>query len=129
MTTDRTAAPSRSTALADRPASAAGRTPAPPTDMFSALLGAATPKKGDQPVRRDDNPANRRDDDHGHIDKQRRGDDHGHVDKQRRGDDAHRTDDKRKPAARQTDDASPAPDAAQAAGAAPQDASAEPKPT
>ena len=57
MTTDRTAAPSRSTALADRPASVAGRTPAPPTDMFSALLGAATPKKGDQPVRRDDNPA------------------------------------------------------------------------
>ncbi|HEY6889652.1 MAG TPA: hypothetical protein VI300_17775, partial [Solirubrobacter sp.] len=103
MTTDRTAAPSRSTALADRPASAAGRTPAPPTDMFSALLGAATPKKGDQPVRRDDNPANRREDDHGHIDKQRRGDD------------AHRAGDKRKPV-KQTDDATtPAPDAAETA--------------
>jgi flagellar hook-length control protein FliK len=116
MTTDRTAAPSRSTALADRPASAAGRTPAPPADMFSALLGAATPKKGDQPVRRDDNPANRRDDDH------------GHVDKQRRSDDAHRAGDKRKPV-HQTDDAPPAPDAAETADTATQDANAEQKPT
>jgi flagellar hook-length control protein FliK len=116
MTTDRTAAPSRSTALADRPASAGGRTPAPPADMFSALLGAATPKKGDQPVRRDDNPANRRDDDHGHIDKQRRGDD------------AHRAGDKRKPV-HQTDDVPPASDAAETADTATQDANAEQKPT
>src|SRR4051812_17218188 len=56
MTTDRTAAAPRSTALA---APAAGRTPAPPADMFSALLGAATPKS-DAPGRREDTP--RRDD-------------------------------------------------------------------
>lgn len=57
MTTDRTAAPPRSTALAERPAAA--RTPAPPADAFSALLGAAAPKS-DAPVRqherRDDAP-------------------------------------------------------------------------
>src|SRR6185295_17706032 len=56
MTTDRTAATTRSTALA---APAAGRTPAPSADMFSALLGAATPDS-DAPARRDDAP--RRDD-------------------------------------------------------------------
>src|ERR1044071_1167090 len=100
MTTDRTAAPSRSTALADRPASAAGRTPAPPADMFSALLGAATPKKGDQPVRRDD--------------------DRGHIDKQRRSDDAHRAGDKRKPVS-QDEDATPSADAAQTTDDATQD--------
>ena len=59
MTTDRTAASTRSTALADRPASAAGRTPAPPTDMFSALLGAATPKS-DAPAPPRGHPAPRR---------------------------------------------------------------------
>ena len=56
MTTDRTAASTRSTALVTPPA---GRTPAPPADMFSALLGAATPKS-DAPTRREDAP--RRDD-------------------------------------------------------------------
>src|SRR5215217_809345 len=59
MNTDRTCPPSRGTALADRSAFAAGRPPAPPTDMFSALLGAATPKS-DAPARREDTP--RRDD-------------------------------------------------------------------
>ena len=43
MTTDRTAAPTRGTALADR-AALGGRTQAPPTDAFSALLGAVAPK-------------------------------------------------------------------------------------
>src|SRR5690242_5979121 len=57
MTTDRTAAPTRGTALATPPAG--GRTPAPPSDTFSALLGAATPKS-DAPARRYDSP--RRDD-------------------------------------------------------------------
>src|SRR6185295_429711 len=52
MTTDRTAATTRSTALAPP---AAGRTPAPSSDMFSALLGAATPES-DAPARRDDAP-------------------------------------------------------------------------
>ena len=116
MTTDRTAASSRSTALADRPAPAAGRSPAPPSDTFSALLGVATPQKGDQPVRRDDNPANRREDDRGHLAKQRRSDD------------AHRTGDKRRPAASQADEAPPAPDAGETAETATQDASTEQKP-
>ncbi len=53
MTTDRTAAPTRSTALADRPSSA-GRTQAPPSDAFAALLGAVAPKQGDAQSRRDD---------------------------------------------------------------------------
>src|SRR5690349_11261645 len=57
MTTDRTAAPSRGTALATPPAG--GRTPAPPAAPFSALLGAATPKRV-APARREDTP--RRDD-------------------------------------------------------------------
>jgi flagellar hook-length control protein FliK len=57
MTTDRPAAPARGTALASAPA--AGRTPAPPNDIFSALLGAATPKS-DAPARREETP--RRDD-------------------------------------------------------------------
>ena len=74
MTTDRTAASTRSTALADRPASAAGRTPAPPTDMFSALLGAATPKS-DAPGRREDNASSHRRDDHPRADKPKRPDD------------------------------------------------------
>jgi len=74
MTTDRTAASTRSTALADRPASAAGRTPAPPTDMFSALLGAATPKS-DAPGRREDNASSHRRDDHPRADKPKRSDD------------------------------------------------------
>ncbi|WP_028064544.1 flagellar hook-length control protein FliK [Solirubrobacter soli] len=65
MTTDRTAAPTRSTALVTPPAG--GRTPAPPNDMFSALLGAATPKS-DAPARRDDTPRrdNRQRDDRPH---------------------------------------------------------------
>jgi flagellar hook-length control protein FliK len=67
MTTDRTSAPTRSTALADRPSSA-GRTQAPPSDAFAALLGAAAPKPGDAQVRRDvaaarrNEPGDRRDD-------------------------------------------------------------------
>jgi flagellar hook-length control protein FliK len=57
MTTDRTAASTRSTALATPPT--AGRTPAPPNDIFSAMLGAATPKS-DATARREGTP--RRDD-------------------------------------------------------------------
>src|SRR3954454_94930 len=114
MTTDRTTAPSRSTALADRPAPGAGRTQAPPTDMFSALLGAATPKKGDAPVRRDDNPASRRDDDHGRLDRQHRNDE------------SHRAGDKRD--ANRPDDAAPAPAAQRPPADAPQsDAEEKPK--
>jgi flagellar hook-length control protein FliK len=43
MTTDRTAAPTRGTALVDR-AALGGRPQAPPTDAFSALLGAVDTK-------------------------------------------------------------------------------------
>jgi flagellar hook-length control protein FliK len=57
MTTDRTAAPTRGTALATAPANRAQT--APPADVFSALLGAVTPKT-DGPARREDTP--RRDD-------------------------------------------------------------------
>ena len=61
MTTDRTAAPTRSLALADRPSST-GRSQAPPSDAFAALLGAAAPKSGDAAqVRRDDAAARRND--------------------------------------------------------------------
>jgi flagellar hook-length control protein FliK len=119
MTTDRTAAPTRSTALADRPASGAGRTPAPPTDMFSTLLGAATPKKSDAPVRRDDNPANRRDDDHGRAGKQRRSDDSHRA---QRADDKHA-------ATSQADDTPAAADAPDSASDAAQDPVADEKPT
>ena len=59
MTTDRPAAPTRGTALADRVA-AGGRTQAPPTDAFSALLGAVAPKS-DAPARRDERPVHRDD--------------------------------------------------------------------
>ena len=58
MTTDRTAAPTRGTALADRAVHGA-RTQAPPADAFSALLAAAP--KSDAPARRDERPL-RRDD-------------------------------------------------------------------
>src|SRR4051812_37435637 len=58
MTTDRPTAPSRGTALATAPA-ANRSTTAPPNDIFSALLGAATPKS-DAPARREETP--RRDD-------------------------------------------------------------------
>jgi flagellar hook-length control protein FliK len=51
MTTDRPAASTRSTAHASSPT--ASRTQAPPSDVFSALLGAATPKS-DAPARRED---------------------------------------------------------------------------
>src|SRR3954470_12435145 len=101
MTTDRTAAPSRSTALADRPASSAGRTPAPPSDTFSLLLGAATPKQ-DTPVRRDDRPAQQRDE-------------RPSGDKQRRTDDARRprrADDDRRVPTKHGDDTKAASDAA-----------------
>ena len=56
MTTDRTAAPTRGTALADRAAHGA-RTQAPPADAFSALLAAAP--KSDAPARRDERPLRR----------------------------------------------------------------------
>ena len=56
MTTDRTAAPTRGTALADRAVHGA-RTQAPPADAFSALLAAAP--KSDAPARRDERPLRR----------------------------------------------------------------------
>jgi flagellar hook-length control protein FliK len=112
MTTDRTAAPSRSTALATPPA--AGRTPAPPTDMFSALLGAATPKS-DSPARREETP---RRDDNRDTDKPHRPD-HARRPKQR--DDAPH-------AAKATADATPAADAPAGAPATPADPAAEEKP-
>src|SRR4051812_5131962 len=92
MTTDRTAAATRSTALAPP----AGRTPAPPADMFSALLGAATPES-DAPARREDTP---RRDDGTRADRPRR-DDRPRADRPHRPDDARRSqprDDAPKPA-------------------------------
>lgn len=86
MTTDRTAAPTRSTALADRPSSA-GRTQAPPSDAFAVLLGAVAPKPGDAQVRRDDVAARRDDASEGRDDVSTRRDD---VSKRR--DDGSRTD-------------------------------------
>jgi flagellar hook-length control protein FliK len=74
MTTDRTSAPTRSTALADRPSSA-GRTQAPPSDAFAALLGAVAPKPGDAQVRRDDTEARRNDASDGREDVSKRRDD------------------------------------------------------
>src|SRR3954451_24821133 len=99
MTTDRPAASTRSTALATPPA--AGRTPAPPTDMFSALLGAATPKS-DAPARRDDS-SNRRDD-RPRADKPPRADNAHRADNADRADNARRADESRRPDVR--DDAS-----------------------
>jgi flagellar hook-length control protein FliK len=61
MTTDRTAALPRSTALAERPASASGRNAASPSDAFAALLGAADQSRSEQAPRRDDSRP-RRDD-------------------------------------------------------------------
>jgi hypothetical protein len=59
MTTDRTCAPARPTAPAER-SHAAGRTPSAPADAFSALLGAAAPRADEAPrkpqQREDDAP-------------------------------------------------------------------------
>ena len=60
MTTDRTAAPARPTALPER-SPAAGQKSAPPADAFSALLGAVAPRTDEAPrkpahERRDDAP-------------------------------------------------------------------------
>ena len=113
MTTDRTAASTRSTALATPPA--AGRTPAPPTDMFSALLGAATPKS-DAPARREDTP---------------RRDDRPRADKPHRHDDARRSqprDDAPKPA-KTAEEPTPTDATAPADAPATTDPAAEEKPT
>ena len=48
MTTDRTAAPARTTALYER-APAAGQKAAPPADAFSALLGSVAPRPEEAP--------------------------------------------------------------------------------
>jgi flagellar hook-length control protein FliK len=60
MTTDRTAAPPRSTALHERSPAAAGQKAAP-ADAFSALLGAVAPRTEEAPrkpqERRDDSPS------------------------------------------------------------------------
>ena len=62
MTTDRTAAPPRSTALHERSPAAAGQKAAP-ADAFSALLGAVAPRTEEAPrkpqERRDDSAAKR----------------------------------------------------------------------
>jgi flagellar hook-length control protein FliK len=93
MTTDRTAAPTRSTALADRPSSA-GRPQAPSSDAFAVLLGASTQTTGDgAQVRRDTAAARRNDATDGREDVSKRRDD---VSKRRddttRADHAHRAD-------------------------------------
>ena len=120
MTTDRTAAPQRSTALLERP-STGSRSNAAPSDSFSSLLGAASPRPEEQqqsrPARRDDRQPSRADRPRDNAQRADRRDD------QRRPDAAPRSDDDAKPAA--ADAAQPA---AQDATAAPADAKPQAQP-
>ena len=95
MTTDRPTA-TRATALPQRAYSAApgGRQPGAPTDAFSALLGAASPRTDDAP--RSDAPRQRRDD----VQRPQRNDARD-AQRSQRGDDAQP---KAKPAAKPADE-------------------------